>query len=59
MSALDWELFRIQSIKAVGLEGHPAANEAYALAWKLGHEGGVDEILNCFADIAEMILEDA
>jgi len=51
MSALDWELFRIQSIKAVGLEGHPAANEAYALAWKLGHEGGVDEILNCSSNL--------
>lgn len=57
MDATAWELFRIQAIKAVGLEGHPNADEAYSLAWKHGHEGGRDEVLNHLADIAESILE--
>jgi hypothetical protein len=57
MNATDWELFRLQALKAVGLDGHPNANEAYILAWKNGHEGGREEILNHLADIAESILE--
>lgn len=57
MDAVAWELFRIQAIRAVGLEGHPHAAEAYCLAWKNGHEGGRDEVLVHLCGIAEMILE--
>lgn len=57
MNSTDWELFRIQAIKSSGLEGHPKANEAYALAWKMGHEGGMGEVLHDLTDLAEIILE--
>ena len=50
------ELFRVQAIRAVGLEGHPKANELYAQAWKNGHEGGEDEVLCHLADLAEIEL---
>lgn len=59
MTATDWELFKIQAIKAVGLEGHPRAEESYSLAWKYGFEGGVCEVLIHLDCIAEMILEGA
>lgn len=58
MSSIDWELFRVQAIKAAGLEGHWFADEAWALAWKYGHEGGKEEILNSLMDIGEALLED-
>lgn len=54
----EWELFKMQAIKATGLYGHPKAEEAWDLAWQTGHEGGKDEVLIHLADIAEMILEE-
>ena len=57
MDAIDWELFKIQAIRAVGLEGHKDAEEAYSLAWKNGHEGGKGEVIIHLCGIAEMILE--
>jgi hypothetical protein len=57
LSPTDWEIFKFQAIKAVGLEGHPNAEAAYQLAWKNGHEGGKDEVLVHLWDIAESILE--
>lgn len=53
---MDYELFRIQSIQAVGLTGHPKAIELYELAWKYGHNGGLDEVVNILADLAEIEL---
>ncbi len=52
----DCELFRIQAIKAAGLQGHPKASELFEQAFRNGHEGGVEEILNHLCDLAEMEL---
>ena len=54
--SLDYELFRIQALKAVGLWGHPKANDLYEVAWASGYEGGKDEVLCHLADLAEMWL---
>lgn len=53
------QLFMWQALNAVGLWGHPKAPWAYAQAWEYGWSGGVEEVLNCLADLAEMILEGA
>ena len=58
MDGTDWEIFRIQAIKAAGLEGHPKANELYEVAWGSGHEGGRDEVLIHLVDLAEIFLEE-
>ena len=58
MQPTDYELFRIQAIRAVGLEGHPLANHLYKLAWDYGWQGGLDEVLHQLADLAEMELEE-
>lgn len=56
-NVIDWEKFRGMALVETGLEGHPRADEAYALAWKTGHEGGKEEVLFHLRDIAKMILE--
>lgn len=58
-STTDWELFRIQTIKAAGLEGHPKANEFYSWCWeRYGHYGNdaKEEILHAMCDMAEIEL---
>jgi hypothetical protein len=57
MTASDWEIFRINAIKAVGLEGHPLANETYSWCWRVFGSWGKDEVLCALADLAETILE--
>ena len=54
----DWDEFREDAIYEANLMGHPAAEEAYALAWKTGHEGGPDEVKAHLKDIAKILLED-
>ena len=56
--AIDWEIFRIQAIRAAGLEGHPKANDLYAVAWGSGYPGGRDEVLIHLVDLAEIFLEE-
>lgn len=59
MDAVDWELFRIQTIRAAGLEGHPRANEFYSWCWeRYGHYGNdaKEEILHAMCDMAEIEL---
>jgi hypothetical protein len=52
-----WETFRMDALKDAKLEGHPKADEFYALAWKHGHEGGPYEVMAHLRDIAKMNLE--
>jgi hypothetical protein len=56
--SLDYELFRVQAIRAAGLEGHPKANDLYEVAWGSGWEGGKEEVLCHLCDLAEMLLEE-
>jgi hypothetical protein len=59
MDAIDWELFKIQTIRAAGLEGHPKAEELYAWCWERYGDVGRDEVLNALCDLAEIELEQA
>jgi hypothetical protein len=54
MTATDWEIFRVQAIKAAGLEGHPKANELYSEAWNRCGWAGQVEVLICLCDLAEI-----
>lgn len=58
MSATEWELFRIQAIKAAGLEGHPKANQLYADTWNMFGWCGKAEVLCALCDMAEIVLEE-
>jgi hypothetical protein len=58
MNATDWELFKIQAIKAAGLEGHPQANIMYSWCWSVFGHAGKDEVLVALCDLAETILGD-
>ncbi len=59
MNAADWDLFRIQAIKAAGLRGHPQADEFYSWCWERYGDQGKDEVLNALCDLAEIELEQA
>ena len=52
---MDHEQFREEALKAVGLWGHPKANEIYAQAWK-AHEFGLDEVMEHLEGLAEIEL---
>lgn len=51
--AFEYELFRIQAIKAAGLEGNPHANILYEMAWKNAWQFGKEEVLEHLCDMAE------
>jgi hypothetical protein len=56
LSATEWELFRLQAIRAAGLEGHPKANEAYSHAWNVAGVYGKDEVLLYLVEYSEIVL---
>lgn len=58
MNATDWDLFRIQAIKAAGLEGHPKAAELYSWCWERYGEYGKDEVLVALCDMAETVFSE-
>lgn len=51
-------LFKEDAIRAVGLEGHEAAERAWYFAYQLGHSDGFAEVAAYLGDIAEVILGD-
>ena len=57
MTSTDWEIFRIQAIKAAGLEGHLKANTMYSWCWSVFGHAGKDEVLVALCGLAESILE--
>ena len=50
--------FRIDAIHAAGLEGHEAANRAFAFAYEEGHSDGYSQVFYYLERIAEVILGD-
>lgn len=54
MNGAQWEYVRVKALRMAGLEGHPKADEAWAMAIKNGHEGGVEEILCHLFDLGEI-----
>ncbi len=57
MDAADWELFKLQAIRAAGLEGNPKAEELYAWCWERYGSQGKDEVLLALCDLAEVDAE--
>ena len=51
--------FKADSIRAVGLEGHPKSEEAFAKAWEEGHSFGLNEVFSELQELADLMLEAA
>lgn len=52
--AVDWELFKSEAIRTVGLENHPNAEAMYAWCWENFGEYGKEEVFIALCDLAEM-----
>ncbi len=47
--------FKDEALKAVGLAGHPKADEAYQLAWEMDPEGSNQDVLGILARLADLM----
>lgn len=54
--ALLAQQFKIDAIKAVGLEGHPKAERAYEIVWEQHHSRGMFMIFQHLKDLADLLL---
>lgn len=50
------ESFRADALKELGLEGHPKADKAWAMAWERGHSSGLISVYQELDEIADLIL---
>lgn len=49
------EQFYQDSLKTVGLWGHPKASKVYSYAWEKGHSAGFQEVYYYLYDLAELV----
>ncbi len=50
-----FNLFKADAIREAGLEGHPKAHKAFALAWRDGHAEGTRAVFYHLEDLAELL----
>lgn len=48
--------FKHDALMAVGLSGHPKAEQAWGMAWDDGHSEGYHRVLEILYDLAELML---
>lgn len=49
------QAFKQEMFKELGVVESPLTNEAYSMAWRLGHKGGPEEVYWMFFDIIDSI----
>ncbi len=50
------EAFKRDALDSVGLTNHPKANRCYELALEHGGDDGLERVLGCLEDFAELVL---